>query len=405
MSYAIIRNEKLTRAEAQGRCVHNDRRAKNHSNKDIDVTRTSLNYYLKKNELNYVKEFDKLKNENDLKGQIRSNSIIMCEMIFTSDDNFFKEIGEERTKEYFKESYKFVCNYKNLGEKNIISAVVHIDEGVPHMHLVFVPVVHTKDKEGKEIDKICSRDFWKGKDSYRNLQNAYYDYISSKGFALERGLPSEETGRLHQTLEQYKKLTNFENTKQVLKDITLELPQVPDIKSIRKMMINRDEKIENQIIKPKDELIKKLYNENISLHKELSKQANIVDTASTLQKQQEKMLEENKNLKIRCNKLEESLEHKERDLKTKYDDEVYDLHCEYGKIIKELENENKYLNKVIDRFKVTVKKFIKWICNKFSCASEDEIIRDFERETYTNFNYEKGFNIKQSEKKDRGYER
>ena len=226
-------------------------------------------------------------------------------MIFTSDDNFFKEIGEERTKEYFKESYKFVCNYKNLGEKNIISAVVHIDEGVPHMHLVFVPVVHTKDKEGKEIDKICSRDFWKGKDSYRNLQNAYYDYISSKGFALERGLPSEETGRLHQTLEQYKKLTNFENTKQVLKDITLELPQVPDIKSIRKMMINRDEKIENQIIKPKDELIKKLYNENISLHKELSKQANIVDTASTLQKQQEKMLEENKNLKIRCNKLED----------------------------------------------------------------------------------------------------
>ncbi len=36
MSYAIARNEKLTRAEAQGRCVHNDRRAKKHTNKDID---------------------------------------------------------------------------------------------------------------------------------------------------------------------------------------------------------------------------------------------------------------------------------------------------------------------------------------------------------------------------------
>ena len=80
MSYAIVRNEKLTRTEAQGICVHNDRKAKNHTNKEIDSGRTHLNYYFKKNNLNYVKEFDKLKKENDLKGNIRSNSIIMCEM-------------------------------------------------------------------------------------------------------------------------------------------------------------------------------------------------------------------------------------------------------------------------------------------------------------------------------------
>ena len=33
------------------------------------------------------------------------------------------------------------------------------------MHLIFTPVVHTKDKEGNDIDKVCSRDFWKGRDS------------------------------------------------------------------------------------------------------------------------------------------------------------------------------------------------------------------------------------------------
>ena len=44
MSYAIIRNEKLTRAEAKGRCVHNDRRAKNHTNKDIDVRKSYMNF-------------------------------------------------------------------------------------------------------------------------------------------------------------------------------------------------------------------------------------------------------------------------------------------------------------------------------------------------------------------------
>ena len=59
MSYAIVRNEKLTRAEVNGKGTHNDRKAKNHTNKDIDPTRTHLNYYIKKNELTYTKEFDK----------------------------------------------------------------------------------------------------------------------------------------------------------------------------------------------------------------------------------------------------------------------------------------------------------------------------------------------------------
>ena len=111
MSYAIVRNEKLTRSQAQGICVHNDRKAKNHSNKEIDISRTYLNYYLKKNELNYVKEFDRLKEENNLKGHIRSNSIIICEMIFTSDEAFFNKISVEETKRYFNESYSFICNY------------------------------------------------------------------------------------------------------------------------------------------------------------------------------------------------------------------------------------------------------------------------------------------------------
>ena len=59
MSYAIIRNEKLTRAESYGAYVHNDRKAKNHSNKDIDPTRTHLNFYCKENETwIYVKFLD-----------------------------------------------------------------------------------------------------------------------------------------------------------------------------------------------------------------------------------------------------------------------------------------------------------------------------------------------------------
>ena len=68
MSYAIIRNEKLTRTEAKGSYVHNERKTRGHTNKDIDSEKTHLNYYLKKNELSYIKEFDRLKKENDLQG-------------------------------------------------------------------------------------------------------------------------------------------------------------------------------------------------------------------------------------------------------------------------------------------------------------------------------------------------
>ena len=388
MSYAIIRNEKLKRAEAQGRCVHNDRRAKNHTNKDIDVSKSYMNYYIKKNELNYVKEFDKLKEKYDLKGQIRSNSIIVCEMVITSDSNFFNKIGEKETRRYFEESYKFVCNYNNLGERNILSAVVHLDEGSPHMHLVYVPVIHTKDKDGNNIDKICCREFWKGRDSYRNLQNAYWSYVKSKGFDLERGLPAEETKREHLDIKEYKAITNFENTKKVLNSIKLDLPEIPNIKNFKKIMLNRDEKIVENIIKPKDELIEELYRNNLELHKELSKQAKVVDIAEKYQKEKNEILRENQELKTKCRDLEEEFEIRTLKLKDEYDNEMGQTKKKFNKIIDDLDNENAKLYKIIDRFKVTVSKFITWICNKFSVSSEEQLMRDFQKQTNMNFRVE-----------------
>lgn len=388
MSYAIIRNEKLTRAQAMGAYKHNERKTKNHSNKNIDSSKTELNYYLKKNELSYIKEFDKIKEKYDLKGQIRSNSNIMCEMVFTSDQKFFDKIGYEESKRYFEESYKFICEYKNLGEQNIISAVVHMDEDTPHMHLLFIPVIHTTDKQGNKIDKVCCRDFWKGKNSYRDLQNSYFKHISEKGFKLERGELVEVTNREHYSVQEYKKITNFENTKELLKSIKLELPETPDIKDFKKIMLNRDEKIKNEIIKPKDDLIKKLYNENISLHKELSRQTTIIDKAEKFEKEQKYLLNYNTELKVKCRNLELDFSNKEKELKYKYEHETYKIDYQYQKIINKLENENNYLKKVIEKFKITVQKFISWVCHKFSAPSEEDLIRDFEKETYMNFDIE-----------------
>ena len=368
MSYAIVRNEKLTRAKAQGICVHNDRRSRNHTNKDIDPERTHLNYYLKKNQLNYVKEFDKLKEKNNLKGMIRSNSIIMCEMVFTSDKEFFDKIGEKETRRYFDECYKFACNYKNLGEQNIVSSVVHLDENVPHMHLIYIPVVHTKDKEGNDIDKICARDFWRARDSYRQLQNDFHKYITSKGFELERGLPAEETGAKHEKIEDLKKITNFENTKKVLDSINLELPEVPDIKDIKIIKLNR-EKVENEIIKPKGDLINELYQQNLNLHRELSRQVNLIKKAEKYQKERDKILADNEELHNTVDNLEKE-----------YKNKVFDVEWKYESKIRKLEKENSHLKKVVNKFKDTVQKFIKWIVKKFDITDENKLVRDFERE-------------------------
>ena len=386
MSYAIVRNEKLTRDEAKGRYVHNERKTRGHTNKDIDPERTHLNYYFKKNELSYIKEFDKLRKENDLKGHIKSNSIILCEMIFTSDKEFFDNIGEKETKRYFEESYKFVCTYKNLGEENILSAVVHLDEGTPHMHLVFVPVVHTKDKEGNDIDKICARDFWKGRDSYRILQNNFYDYITSKGFELERGIEVEQTGAKHEKIEDLKKITNFENTKKVLENIKLELPDVPDINDIKIIKLNR-EKVENEIIKPKDKIINELYQDNRNLYRELSKQVNLVDKATKYEKERKRIMYDNEELHNEVDKI-----------KSEYKKKEFDMEWEYTNRINKLEKENNFLHKVVDRFKETIDIFITWVCKKFDMGAENNLIRDFESENNIMLNAEKQVKREEREK-------
>ena len=400
MSYAIVRNEKLTRAEVNGKGTHNDRKAKNHTNKDIDPTKTHLNYYIKKNELTYTKEFDKYLKENNLKGHLRSNSIIMCQMIFTSDQTFFDKIGEKETKRYFDECYKFICSYKNLGEKNIISAVVHLDEGVPHMHLMFVPVVHTKDKAGNDIDKICARDFWKGRDSYRKLQDAYFNHVKSKGFNLERGIFVEDTDRKNYTVEEYKKITNYENTKKVLKEIKLEIPEVPDINEISKFSIKRDEKILKEIIKPKDDLIKELYKDNLSLHKEIFRQSKVVDEAVKYQKERDKIFVDNEELhntvrhleheyKKKNNTLDLKFENRKRELEQKFENKEFDIEYKYKHKIKTLEKENNHLHKMIEKFYETVDKFIVWICNKFGLGESKELVYKFQEETNTYLDPEK----------------
>lgn len=245
-----------------------------------------------------------------------------------------------------------------------------MDEDSPHLHLVFVPVVHTKDSKGNDIRKISCSEFWKGRDSYRQLQNAFYSYVTKHGFKLERGLPKEETNRKHYSVKEFKQITNFEKTKELLESMTLELPKVPELKNMKKVMIGRDDKILNEIIKPKDKLIKELYRDNLALHKELSKQANVIEKAEKYENERDKIISNNRELHNQVDNIK--LEYKEKE---------FDLEWKYKSKIKSLEKENIHLHKVVDKFKETIGKFITWICKKFDMGAEDNLIKDFEKDT------------------------
>ena len=374
MSFAIIRNTKYKRENLKGIYRHNERRNKNYSNDNIDKERTYLNYSLKSPKYRYDKEFDMMREKYNLKGQIKTVSNIACEYIITSDKQFFEEIGEEETKRYFENAYQFVTEYKNLGEQYIMSAKVHMDEETPHMHLIFLPVVHTQDKKGNNIDKLACSEFWKEKDSYRRLQDAFYKYMTSHNFKLERGIPKEETGREHIDIKEYKEITNFDKTKEKLQSMKLELPNVPDITdiNINRLSKKRDEKILEEIIKPKDDLINELYQNNLLMHQQLLRQTKMVEEAEKYQKERNKIMADNKDLHKQVDNIKAEYKQKEDNLEWKY---------EYK--INKLEKENGYLHKVIDKFRETIHKFIEWICVNFDMGTGDTLVRDFERETRT----------------------
>ena len=178
------------------------------------------------------------------------------------------------------------------------------------------------------------------------------------------------------------------------------MPQVPNIKDIRKVMINRDEKIANEIIKPKDDIITLLYNDNLALHRELSKQSRVISEAEKYQKERDKIIADNKELNNKVKELENEYKEKsatldlkfdnrKRELEKEFQEKNYDMEYKYKSKVRKLENTRSSVNKIIDKFYETIDKFIHWICEKFNMGAEDDFIRDFQKETNTFIDSEK----------------
>ena len=85
-------------------------------------------------------------------------------------------------------------------------------------------------------------------------------------------------------------------------------------------------------------------------------------------------------------------------MKIEYEEKAFDLEWKYKSKIKGLEKENSRLCMVVNKFKETIGKFIKWVCKKFDMGAEDNLIRDFEKENRIFLDAEKQIKNEKMEK-------
>ena len=111
---------------------------------------------------------------------------------------------------------------------------------------------------------------------------------------------------------------------------------------------------------------------------QLTRQAKVIEKAEKYQKERDKILADNKELHNTVNNLEKE-----------YQNKSFNLEWEYKSKIRKLENKNSHVKGVLDKFKDTVQKFIKWIVKKFDITDENKLVRDFEKENHTLIDAEK----------------
>ena len=137
---------KYTRGGIQGLSNHLDRKTENHSNKDIDVSKSHLNYDLNQN------QGDTISRLNERLEQVycmnRKDVKAVADWIVTLPKELEDRPADDQ-RQFFEATKRFLD--KQYGEENNISANVHMDETTPHMHYAFIPVVYDEKKQREKV--------------------------------------------------------------------------------------------------------------------------------------------------------------------------------------------------------------------------------------------------------------
>lgn len=237
MSYCVARMEKMKSDNLVGIGNHNQRRFSNHSNKDIDVSKSHLNYDILDKVKSYKTDIEGYINANkSSKRAVRKDAVLVCEWIITSDSDFFESLSPADTREYFQTAIDFFA--ERYGSKNLMYAQVHLDERTPHMHLGIVPF----DKDNKLTAKTMF-----DREALQDIQNELPRYMNERGFKVERGRAGSEAK--HLTVQEYKDVQKeIKKQSEVLDGVKKELESVKNVTRTKDFLDELDSKSKKTLL-------------------------------------------------------------------------------------------------------------------------------------------------------------
>ena len=184
--HAILRFEKHKGNPARPLEAHHERQKEQYaSNPDIDTSRSKYNFHIVKPEGRY---YHFIQNRIEQAGcRTRKDSTRFVDTLITASPEFFKGKSPKEIQAFFQRAADFLIG--RVGRENIVSAVVHMDEKTPHLHLTFVPL--TKD------NRLCAKEIIGNRANLTKWQDDFHAYMVEKYPDLERGESASKTGRKH----------------------------------------------------------------------------------------------------------------------------------------------------------------------------------------------------------------
>ena len=206
--YAIMRFAKYKGPEISNIEAHNERTKERYaSNPDIDCSHSKYNFHLIEPAGRYRAEAE---NQIQAAGcRTRTDSIRVVEVMFTATPEFFNGKKLPEIRRYFEEALRFFEQFQS--RETIISAVVHMDEKTPHMHLSFVPLTADGRLSAKEIVGNKKKLTW--------WQDKFWEHMVVKCPDLERGESASQTGRDHIPPRIFKEMTRLNKQRQKLDEL------------------------------------------------------------------------------------------------------------------------------------------------------------------------------------------
>lgn len=206
--YAILRFAKYKGPELGRIEAHNERTKETYaSNPDVDSSRSKFNFHLVEPERTYRAESERQITAAGCR--TRSDSVRVVEALFTASPEFFQGKKPDEIRAFFREAMDFLAEHQS--RETIISAVVHMDETTPHMHLSFVPL--TAD------GRLCAKEIVGNKKKLTWWQDEFWKHMVKKYPELERGESASETGRDHIPPRIFKEMTRLDKQRQKLEEL------------------------------------------------------------------------------------------------------------------------------------------------------------------------------------------